>query len=113
MRLSCKAFRWGANECPIFYVYVLLFFFLFFYIEQAQAKVAMKQAIALGFTEVPIQTTHFKLFSLVRVLPQKKEVAWVYLEGDGKAYLNRSTVSHNPTPQHPVALKIAMSLFLL
>jgi pimeloyl-ACP methyl ester carboxylesterase len=31
----------------------------------------------------------------------------VLIEGDGKAYLNRTTISPNPTPQHPIALQLA------
>jgi len=32
----------------------------------------------------------------------------IYLEGDGKAWLNRNNASHNPTPRNPVGLQLAV-----
>ncbi len=32
----------------------------------------------------------------------------IYIEGDGRAYVNRTTPSADPTPQNPIALKLAL-----
>ena len=40
--------------------------------------------------------------------PQPAPLA-VYIEGDGLAWLDRSTVSANPTPNRPVALRLALA----
>ncbi len=34
---------------------------------------------------------------------------WVYIEGDGNAWINRYRLSSDPTPDNPVALKLALS----
>jgi pimeloyl-ACP methyl ester carboxylesterase len=34
---------------------------------------------------------------------------WVYIEGDGKSWLSRTVLSDDPTPEDPLALKLAIS----
>ncbi|MCP5404623.1 MAG: alpha/beta hydrolase [Pseudomonadaceae bacterium] len=38
-----------------------------------------------------------------------EEPLYIYIEGDGRAYLSRSQVSADPTPQNPVALRLAQA----
>ncbi len=33
----------------------------------------------------------------------------VYIEGDGRAYVNRRTPSNDPTPGNPMALRLALA----
>lgn len=50
-------------------------------------------------------------FDLVFFSPKEqmpKNTLAVYIEGDGFAWRNRRTPSHNPTPKSPVALELAM-----
>ncbi len=51
-------------------------------------------------------------FDLVSFAPPqliRSETLTIYIEGDGFAWRNRRTPSHNPTPRHPIALDLAMS----
>lgn len=41
--------------------------------------------------------------------PRKGETLVAYLEGDGRAYLSADTVSTDPTPGDPVALRLALA----
>lgn len=43
-----------------------------------------------------------------RIRQNPKTIANVYIEGDGFAYMNRSTPSDNPTPKTPVGLHLAL-----
>lgn len=60
-----------------------------------------------GFEQVNIQTSYFSIFSL-----QKKDITCknkslhVYIEGDGLAWINRRTISSDPTPINSTILKI-------
>lgn len=54
-----------------------------------------------------IQTDYFKLRSYQK-LDGKSLVLKIYIEGDGFAWVDRYTLSSNPTPINPVALKLAM-----
>ena len=55
---------------------------------------------------VSIQTQEFRLAGFSKVTAQNQEIT-LYIEGDGLAWLDRYTVSSNPTPKNPVALKLA------
>lgn len=58
-----------------------------------------------------LQTDPLKLFSSHRVFPNQKNIKiTVVIEGDGYSWINRHTVSDDPTPRDPVGLKIATSL---
>lgn len=50
-------------------------------------------------------------FDLAAFMPEKFEendTLIIYIEGDGLAWINRSTPSTNPTPIHPLALQLAL-----
>jgi hypothetical protein len=49
-------------------------------------------------------------FDLAAAWPPERhgDLLWVYLEGDGRAYLNPATPSTDPTPTDPVALRLAL-----
>ncbi|MBF0195917.1 MAG: alpha/beta hydrolase [Magnetococcales bacterium] len=59
-----------------------------------------------GFQSEIIKTVHFDLQSYYRFNNTKKVVT-IYLEGDGFAWMNRHTLSKDPTPRNPVALRLA------
>ena len=57
------------------------------------------------------QTLPSKPLSLVAYTPKhrdKASVLTVYIEGDGLAWITKSLVSTDPTPQNPVGLKLAL-----
>jgi len=57
------------------------------------------------------ETIHSEQFDIVAFLPKKvmqRSLLTVYFEGDGLAWLNRTTPSSNPTPVHPIGLLLAL-----
>ena len=41
--------------------------------------------------------------------PGRSRRLWVYIEGDGRAFVNRRQPSSDPTPNHPLALQLALA----
>jgi predicted esterase len=54
----------------------------------------------------PVAGKNFRLITF-RKITDSKAALHVYIEGDGRAYVNRAMASHNPTPGNPVGLKLA------
>ncbi len=48
-------------------------------------------------------------FIIYEKVNKQGALATIYIEGDGLAWLNRSTPSRNPTPRNPVGLRLASS----
>jgi hypothetical protein len=67
---------------------------------------AEKIAQAAKLTRQDIHAAPFILASWQR-LADKDGPIHVYIEGDGLAWISRSTPSHDPTPKNPVALSLA------
>jgi len=59
-----------------------------------------------GLTPVMIKTKKFSLVSFQKIRSKEHELT-LYIEGDGFAWIDRYTISNNPTPINPVGLKIA------
>ncbi len=60
----------------------------------------------LGSSIYEIQTKFFKLTSYQRITTKNPEFS-IYIEGDGKAWLNKKRASLDPTPRNSVVLKLA------
>jgi dienelactone hydrolase len=71
-------------------------------LQQADALAA-----AAGWQRQPIQAGDFTLTSYSPALAPAATLA-VYLEGDGLAWLNASTVSPDPSPIEPLGLQLAL-----
>ena len=66
------------------------------------AEIAHTGHLSHGYIQAdPFVLTSWKKFTAIG------KSIHVYIEGDGLAWLNRSTPSNNPTPKHPVALALA------
>jgi len=95
--------------------YLLLTFIFLFFVSctkniptpnerKASVLISAKEK---NFEQVDIKTSYFSLFSL-----QKKDISCknkslhVYIEGDGLAWINRRTISKDPTPINSTILKI-------
>jgi pimeloyl-ACP methyl ester carboxylesterase len=63
-------------------------------------------ATAARMTKTPIRTQTFTLMSHVRFGRQGDPLT-VYIEGDGRAWTTRTQLSLNPTPDNPIALRLA------
>lgn len=61
-----------------------------------------------GWHREIVSANTFDLAAFVPDTPIKTDVLVVYIEGDGLAWINRSTPSSNPTPTHPLALRLAL-----
>ncbi|WP_135074798.1 alpha/beta hydrolase [Terasakiella sp. SH-1] len=71
-----------------------------------RVHIADKIAQQTNLVSQTFKTTSFDIFSLKRhhsVLP----VWTVYIEGDGFAWVNRRTISSNPTPLNPIGMKLS------
>lgn len=69
---------------------------------------ANQQIARAGWTQEMIDADRFHL-AMFHALPVARvETVYIYIEGDGLAWLNRSTPSLNPTPSKPVALDLAL-----
>ena len=53
-----------------------------------------------------VQTDNFKIVTYQKI-KTSNEPLYVFIEGDGSAYLTKTRLSTNPTPKNPVALKLA------
>jgi pimeloyl-ACP methyl ester carboxylesterase len=68
---------------------------------------AASLAEASGFTARQFDAGAFVLAGWQRGEPGKHRTLTVYIEGDGFAWVNRGRVAENPTPDDPVALRLA------
>ncbi|MEM7027018.1 MAG: hypothetical protein AAF410_02200 [Pseudomonadota bacterium] len=58
------------------------------------------------FNEKFYSTSLFTVASYQKVNELDKQVT-IYIEGDGKSWINKRRVSNDPTPENPIALKLA------
>ncbi|MDD4956799.1 MAG: alpha/beta hydrolase [Candidatus Omnitrophica bacterium] len=61
-----------------------------------------------GFVEHRIDTPYFTLLSYARVHEKGAPIV-IYIEGDGRAWKNRRTVSTDPTPRTPMVFKMMIA----
>lgn len=73
---------------------------------QHRIQTALLLAQQTGFKPVTFNTSQFKLASF-RKFKTSSPIVAVYIEGDGFAWIDRYTISRNPTPFNPMALKLA------
>lgn len=59
-----------------------------------------------SFKKLDIQSSTFKLRTYSKFLDNTKPLK-IYIEGDGFAFVSRYSISNNPTPLNPVALKLS------
>ncbi|MFN3701101.1 MAG: alpha/beta fold hydrolase [Alphaproteobacteria bacterium] len=69
-------------------------------------KSAQKIAVSGNFDEVVIDAYPFMLTGFERIIAQGNPVT-IYIEGDGLAWRSKTQPSQNPTPDNPIALKLA------
>lgn len=61
-----------------------------------------------GWQAISLQTNKFLLHGYEKKQTTKNEIITIYIEGDGYAWVNRNTISVNPTPKNPLALQLAI-----
>lgn len=73
-----------------------------------RVKFAQELVKESDFNKENIKTDDFYLFSYQRITNISNKTLNVYIEGDGFAWRNRYTLSRNPTPINPIALRMAL-----
>lgn len=76
--------------------------------RDGQREVLFKAAQAEAWTSATVPAPPFSLFTMSKGA-KPAAVLTVYIEGDGRAWLNRTTPSDDPTPERPVALRLAVA----
>ena len=61
-----------------------------------------------GWQKLQLPTVDFVLTAYVPSIIRSSDTLTIYIEGDGLAWINASTPSFNPTPNNPLALKLAL-----
>ena len=74
--------------------------------RQQTAYELVKQA---GWNQQTLSTPYFPLRAYLPVPNPPVSTLTIYIEGDGLAWINRSTPSSDPTPMDPLALKLALA----
>lgn len=93
---------------------ILLCFILIFFTACSKYSIEERLKLAEFLTlknelvKNNIQTSLFLLRTYGR-LNNKDDLLKVYIEGDGFAWVNKNTVSNDPTPINPIALKLALN----
>jgi hypothetical protein len=75
---------------------------------EERLKLANKLANKYHWNSSRITTELFEIVNFQPSTKDKSRLLTIYIEGDGLAWINRSTISTNPTPINPVALKLAL-----
>lgn len=75
---------------------------------KGRTDTARRIAGQAGFQPITFNTDMFRIAGFFKSAPTGDKVASVYIEGDGFAWIDRYTISGNPTPRNPVALKLAV-----
>jgi pimeloyl-ACP methyl ester carboxylesterase len=89
------AAAWGLAACDTFFV--------------ARHKKAEHIARQAAWEYHPIEAPPFRLAAWVSPRHRASETLIIYIEGDGLAFLGSRTVSPDPTPDDPLALRLAVS----
>lgn len=78
------------------------------YSVAARVKYADNLAASSNFRKSIIATSDFPLLTYSRISSTSRDRVDIYIEGDGMAWKNYYTISDNPTPINPIALKLAL-----
>jgi hypothetical protein len=76
--------------------------------QKERNQTALHIANQHGWEKLPINTDQFVLQSFLPSIPNKVDTLTIYLEGDGLAWIKSTIPSVNPTPNNPLALKLAV-----
>ncbi len=89
----------------------LLLFFLVFLVNCSQSspdkRINLIEELSVNkFNKKIYSTSYFNIYSLEKIKNNNKLI--IYIEGDGLAWVDRFTISSNPTPTDPLAFKLAL-----
>ena len=73
---------------------------------ESRLDTAQRLAFSANFSSIILNTSTFKLQGFAKI-EKPGEPLEVFIEGDGLAYVSRSSPSRNPTPIDPISLRLA------
>lgn len=76
--------------------------------REERLQSAEQLAAGHGWQPLPLNGKEFNFLAIAPTSLHSADMLTVYLEGDGLAWLNRTTPSFDPTPLQPLALKLAV-----
>jgi hypothetical protein len=71
-----------------------------------RVNIALDIAAKNNFKNFVFNTKNYQIFSAQRLI-YKNQIINIYIEGDGRSWIDRDTISSNPTPTVPFALNLA------
>ena len=89
----------------------LTYFLILFYLVscssvEKRTELALEISKKNNFKNYIFNTQNYQIFSAQRLI-HNKNIINIYIEGDGRSWIDRDTISSNPTPVIPVALNLA------
>lgn len=72
------------------------------------SRASYADKIASGWQKQVFRTERFDLTGYTRIRNPTDSSLAVFIEGDGVSYITRTEVSADPTPEHPIALEMAV-----
>jgi hypothetical protein len=73
---------------------------------EKRVNIALDIAAKSNFKNFVFNTKNYQIFSAQRLI-HKNQIINIYIEGDGRSWIDRDTISSNPTPTVPFALNLA------
>lgn len=76
--------------------------------QSVEKRITLADSIATehGMKKETLPASHFTL-TTYSVIKDPNQTLHIYIEGDGFSWVNRNTLSPNPTPKNPLTLKMA------
>jgi len=74
--------------------------------QETRSQIATTIAANAKLTPFILSTRYFKIAGFQKT-PKPGQPVTLYIEGDGFAWIDRYTISDNPTPTDPIALRLA------
>ena len=74
---------------------------------EQRSKLAFTIANKAGFSSILYQDSGYSIQSFAKRSSANSPIISIYIEGDGRSWIDRNTISSNPTPTTPLALELA------
>jgi hypothetical protein len=79
------------------------------YTAESRLKMASELSQKASWQHQAFYDKNLSLEIFLPQMPVKSDLVNIFIEGDGLAWLSKSTPSQNPTPVDPIALKLALN----
>ena len=86
--------------------FIIIFFLASCISLEKRTNLALDISAKGNFKNFVFNTKNYQIFSAQRLI-NKNQIINIYIEGDGRSWIDRDTISSNPTPTVPFALNLA------